>query len=62
MGDMTQDVQSGEVTARDPSWWRISRFFVPLAVQAFSQSLTYLLVASIVSHGRLGAQEQAAFA
>ena len=27
-----------------------------------SQSLTYLLVASIVSHGRLGAQEQAAFA
>ena len=62
MGDMTQDVQSEEEAARNPSLWRISRFYVPLAIQAFSQSLTHLLVASIVSHSRLGAQELAAFA
>ena len=62
MVGMTEDVDDGADAARIPSFWRISRFYVPLAIQAFSQSLTYLLVASIVSHGRLGAQEQAAFA
>ena len=62
MGGMTENVDDGAEAARTPSFWRISRFYVPLAIQAFSQSLTYLLVASIVSHGRLGAQEQGAFA
>ena len=40
----------------------MGRFFVPLAIQAASQSLTYPLVASIISHGRLGTLEFAAFA
>ena len=38
------------------------RFFVPLAVQSASQSLSFLLVASIVSHGALREQELAAYA
>lgn len=41
---------------------RATRFYVPLLMQAFSQSLTYPLVASIVSHGRLGVGELTAFA
>lgn len=41
---------------------RATRFYVPLLMQAFSQSLTYPLVASIVSHGRLGVNELTAFA
>ena len=40
----------------------MGRFFIPLAIQAASQSLTYPLVASIISHGRLGTLEFAAFA
>ena len=36
-------------------------FYIPLAIQALSQSLTYPLVASIVSHGHLGSDELAAF-
>lgn len=36
-------------------------FYMPLAIQALSQSLTYPLVASIVSHGHLGSDELAAF-
>lgn len=42
--------------------WNATRFFVPLCIQAMSQSLTYPLVGIIVSHGRLGAAEFAAFA
>lgn len=41
---------------------RIMMFYIPLAIQALSQSLTYPLVASIVSHGRFGSHELAAFA
>ena len=41
---------------------RATRFFVPLLLQAFSQSLTYPLVAAIVSHGELGVKGYAAFA
>lgn len=36
--------------------------YIPLAIPALSQSLTYPLVASIVSHGWFGAHERAAFA
>lgn len=32
----------------------VTRFYVPLLLQAFSQSLTYPLVAGIVTHGELG--------
>ncbi len=41
---------------------RATKFFVPLLLQAFSQSLTYPLVAAIVSHGELGVNGYAAFA
>ena len=51
---------------RPEGWWRTQgrmlRFFVPLAVQSASQSLSFLLVASIVSHGALREQELAAYA
>ena len=42
--------------------WRATRFFIPLCIQAASQSLTYPLVAAIVSHGPNGVQDLAAFA
>ena len=38
------------------------RFYIPLAIQSTAQSLTYPLVASIVSHGPLGSTEYGAFA
>ena len=41
---------------------RATRFYVPLLVQAFSQCLTYPLVAAIVSHGSLGVDSLTAFA
>lgn len=41
---------------------RATRFCVPLLVQAFSQCLTYPLVASIVSHGADGVSVLTAFA
>lgn len=40
---------------------RMFSFFVPLALQSASQSVSYLLVASIVAHGALREQELAAF-
>ena len=42
--------------------WRAAKFYIPLVIQAASQSLTYPLVASIVSHGRNGVVDLAAFA
>jgi hypothetical protein len=42
--------------------WRASKFYIPLLIQAASQSLTYPLVASIVSHGKNGVVDLAAFA
>ncbi|MEI7898991.1 MAG: hypothetical protein WCK89_01975 [bacterium] len=42
--------------------WRAAKFYVPLLIQAASQSLTYPLVASIVSHGKNGVVDLAAFA
>lgn len=37
-------------------------FYIPLAIQGASMSLTYPLVGSVVSHGRLGPDEYAVFA
>jgi hypothetical protein len=42
--------------------WRAAKFYVPLLIQAVSQSLTYPLVAAIVSHGKNGVIDLAAFA
>ena len=41
--------------------WRVTRFYVPLLLQAFSQSLTYPLVAGIVTHGAFGVNALTAF-
>ena len=42
--------------------WRVTRFYVPLMLQAFSQSISYPLVASIVTHGPLGVNALTGFA
>ena len=39
----------------------VTRFYIPLLLQAFSQSLTYPLVAGIVSHGEFGIDALTAF-
>ena len=39
----------------------VTRFYVPLLLQAFSQSLTYPLVAGIVTHGAFGVNGLTAF-
>ena len=39
----------------------VTRFYVPLLLQAFSQSLTYPLVAGIVTHGEYGVNALTAF-
>ena len=41
--------------------WNVTRFYVPLLLQAFSQSLTYPLVAGIVTHGEFGVNALTAF-
>lgn len=43
-------------------YWHITRFYIPLFIQAVSQSFTYPLVAGIVSHGEAGTNEYTAFA
>ena len=43
------------------SVWNVTRFYVPLLLQAFSQSLTYPLVAGIVTHGEFGVNALTAF-
>lgn len=40
---------------------RVTKFYVPLLLQAFSQSLTYPLVAGIVTHGQFGVDGLTAF-
>lgn len=40
---------------------RVTRFYVPLLLQAFSQSLAYPLVAGIVTHGEYGVDALTAF-
>lgn len=56
--DDTANLDRGE-------WWRLQgrmlRFFIPLAAQAASQSLSFLLVSSVVAHGALREKELAAF-
>ncbi len=54
---MTDEDRYGGYTPR-----RATKFYIPLLLQAFSQSLTYPLVAAIVSHGKLGVDTLAAFA
>lgn len=54
---MTDEDRTGGFTPA-----RATRFYVPLLVQAFSQCLTYPLVAAIVSHGPLGVDTLTAFA
>lgn len=44
------------------SVWRATKFYVPLLIQAFSQSLTYPLVATVVSRGTNGVDDYTAFA
>ena len=39
----------------------VTRFYIPLLLQAFSQSLTYPLVAGIVTHGKFGVNALTAF-
>ena len=46
---------------RDFSIGNVTRFYVPLLLQAFSQSLTYPLVAGIVTHGAFGVNALTAF-
>ena len=58
---MSDCKESAEVVPDKVSQWRMLMFYIPLAIQALSQILTYPLVASIVSHGRLGTDELAAF-
>lgn len=41
---------------------QLSAFYLPLAIQAVSMSLTYPLVGSVVAHGHLGATEYAIMA
>lgn len=41
---------------------RVTRFYVPLLLQAFSQCISYPLVASIVTHGPLGVDALTGFA
>ena len=41
--------------------WRVTKFYIPLLLQAFSQSLTYPLVAGIVTHGEFGVNALTAF-
>ena len=40
---------------------RVTRFYIPLLLQAFSQSLSYPLVAGIVTHGTYGVNALTAF-
>ena len=45
-----------------PDAWRLTRFFIPLAVQAASQSLCYPLVAMVASRGPGGPLDLAGLA
>ena len=57
-------MQTPDQTTPHPDYtpWRAAKFYIPLVIQAVSQSLTYPLVASIVSHGKNGVVDLAAFA
>lgn len=57
-------MQTPEATGAPSDYtpWRAAKFYIPLVIQAASQSLTYPLVAAIVSHGKHGVVDLAAFA
>ncbi|MDR0901899.1 MAG: hypothetical protein LBM92_03915 [Opitutaceae bacterium] len=57
-------MQTSNATATQADYtpWRATKFYIPLVIQAASQSLTYPLVASIVSHGEHGVVDMAALA
>lgn len=57
VADVSELDRSGDYTPG-----KAVRFYVPLFVQAFSQCLTYPLVAAIVNHGALGADALTGFA
>ena len=58
---MSGNMQSDAVM--DPKFGigSVTRFYVPLLLQGFSQSLAYPLVAGIVTHGALGVDALTAF-
>lgn len=58
---MTGKIEKSTVGETAAPFRRIFLFFLPLVVLAVSQSLTYPLVGSIVSHGPLGEQEYASY-
>ena len=60
-GGMSGNMQSD--AEMDPKFGigRVTRFYVPLLLQGFSQSLAYPLVAGIVTHGALGVDALTAF-
>ena len=58
---MNGNVQSDEVMTSKFSVGSVTRFYVPLLLQGFSQSLAYPLVAGIVTHGEFGVDALTAF-
>ena len=58
---MNGNVQSDEVMTSKFSVGSVTRFYVPLLLQGFSQSLAYPLVAGIVTHGEHGVDALTAF-
>lgn len=54
-------MQSGKAAAAKFSVGSVTRFYVPLLLQGFSQSLAYPLVAGIVTHGKFGVDALTAF-
>ena len=55
------DMGAQEVRESKFSVGGVTRFYVPLLLQGFSQSLSYPLVAGIVTHGELGVDALTAF-
>ena len=59
---MDGNMQSGKASSSSKfSVGSVTRFYVPLLLQGFSQSLAYPLVAGIVTHGKFGVDALTAF-
>ena len=58
---MGGNMQSGAAMEPKFSVGSVTRFYVPLLLQGFSQSLAYPLVAGIVTHGEFGVDALTAF-
>jgi hypothetical protein len=54
-------MRSAEVGESKFGVWGVTRFYIPLLLQGFSQSLAYPLVAGIVTHGKFGVDALTAF-